>query len=72
MTRLGGSAKVGEVVEKLNATFPLAGYNSKHVSHALNRLRDNYGIVECIGQTWVLSPKARATFNATIKNVRKP
>jgi len=72
LARLGARATAAEIVIKLNATFPNAGYNSNHVVHALKRLRRDFGIVSCKGIMWSLSANARAKFDSADKMVRKP
>lgn len=67
-----GLSSASEIADKLNATFPEGGYGVNHVTHALNRLRRDYGAVECIGQKWNLTANARAKFDRAPKNVRKP
>lgn len=69
-----GHAKVSELVEQLEKTFPKSGYNVNHVSHALKRLRRDFGLVEVTGVYWSLTMSANvaiAKFKAAKKNVRK-
>ena len=66
-----GSATVIDIVDKLNKTFANGGYGVNHVAHALKRLRNDYGAVECAGTTWTLTSNARAKFENVSKKVRK-